>query len=184
MNMEKGADISAFLVRPQASRSSSGILICLARDLRYGRTNSIGNSSCPAATGVWVVKTEVRAITSRAVFTSRLYFSINCANRSDIGESAMPFIHVADSRLDAHAGQGAHAADAENDLLGQSDARFAVVQPGCDLTHVPRIFFDIGIEQDQLNATDHDFPYIDQDIAVRTGDFYAQVFAFTVFSPA
>ena len=34
-----------------------------------------------------------------------------------------------------------------------------------------------------MNATDHNFPNIDQDIAVRAGDFYAQVFAFAVFHP-
>jgi hypothetical protein len=74
---------------------------------------------------------------------------------------------VIDGRIRAHRLQHADAADAENDLL--LNARFAIsaVQAGRQLTIPRRVFFEVGVEQIQLHATDMDTPHVDEHRAIR-----------------
>ena len=69
-NIDSGAFGPVPAAWPQASTCSSGRPRRRARGCSTGRTSSMGNSSCPAATGVWVVKTVVRGTISSAVLRS------------------------------------------------------------------------------------------------------------------
>ncbi len=62
--------------------SSGAIRSDSLRASKNGRSSSAGNSSCPAATGVWEVKTVVRATISSAAFESSPRVCISRAMRS------------------------------------------------------------------------------------------------------
>ncbi len=55
------------------------------------------------------------------------------ANRFERGERAVPFVQVIDARRDAQRPQRSHAADAEHQLLANSRAMVAAVQPAGQL---------------------------------------------------
>ena len=70
----------------------------------------------------------------------------------------MPLVHVDHARVDAHRAQRAHAAGAEQHVLGQARARVGVVETGGDPALEGPVLGHVGVEQEQRDASDVDTP--------------------------
>ena len=77
---------------PQERISSTGVPSRGANTSRTGVTISGGNSSWPAATGVWVVKMVVRGMISSAVRMSTPWRSMVWASRSMLEKAECPSV--------------------------------------------------------------------------------------------
>ena len=62
--------------------------------------------------------------------------------------------------LEAEGAQGAHAADAEHDLLAQTVVLVAAVEAVGDGDAVGRVALDVGVEHVELDATDIGPPHV------------------------
>ncbi len=115
------------------------------------------NASCPAGTGVCVVKTVVWRISSSAASNDVAVFD-QIADALEHDEAGVAFVQVKHAGADAECLQRAHAADAEDDFL--LDARFAIaaVQPRRQLAIPRRVLFEIRVEQIQPHAAETDTP--------------------------
>ncbi len=66
----------------------------------------------------------------------------------------MALVRVEHLGLDTDGLQGAHATDAEQDLLPQTVLDVTAVQPVGDLTKVVGVLLHVGVEQEQRHAAD------------------------------
>ena len=82
-------------------------------------------------------------------------------------KGGVAFVHVAEGRRDAQGGQGAHAADAQDDLLLQAHFRIAAVELVGDVLVVVLIGGDVGVEQIERNAPHLHLPDLRVDVAAR-----------------
>ena len=76
----------------------------------------------------------------------------------EAGKSRVPFVHMADCRLDAHGVESPHPADTQEYFLGQPGFALAGIKCSGDVSNFSRIFSDIGVKQIKGDAADHDFP--------------------------
>ena len=112
-----------------------------------------GNASCPAGTGVCVVKIVVSAdLVERVV--ERRPRSIRSRMRCSTTNAGVSFVEVEHAGVDAERLERAHAADAEDDLL--LDARFAIaaVEARRQLAIPRRVLLEVGVEQVQRDAAE------------------------------
>ncbi len=89
-NMETGSSGPAPSGCPHDRILSAVVPSFSSKGTRYGFTSSAGNSSWPAATGVWVVKTVVLGTISRAVFRSTWWDDMVKASRSRLANAQWP----------------------------------------------------------------------------------------------
>jgi hypothetical protein len=87
------------------------------RSPKYLSMSSGGNTSLPAGTGVWVVKTLPARAASRPSAEAEPVLSHEHADALEAEEGRVALVHVAHRRLEAQRAQGAQAADPEHDLL-------------------------------------------------------------------
>ena len=76
------------------------------------------------------------------------------------GERAVAFVQVQAAPVDAGGAQRAHAAHAQQQLLPDADALIAEVKPGGELAVLFRVAVHVGVQQQQLVATDGDLPHL------------------------
>ena len=76
-------------------------------------------------------------------------------------ERAVPLVHVADARLDAHHRQRAHAADAEEDLLAQAHVAVARIEARGDRALLRLVLRHVRIQQEQRHAADLHAPDVE-----------------------
>ena len=74
------------------------------------------------------------------------------------GERTVPFVQMNDAGRDAQRVKGAHAADAEQQLLPDAHAAVAAVESGGELAVFGPIALDVGVEQQQRAAADGQLP--------------------------
>ena len=120
----------------------------------------------PAGTGVWVVKTLLARAASRA--SSKLSFCVAHvqADLFQREEGGVAFVHVEDGGLETHRLQGAHAADAEHDLLADARIDIAAVERIGDIAILRQhVFRDVGVEQVERDAADVELPDLNEDVA-------------------
>ena len=86
-----------------------------------------GNASCPAGTGVCVVKIVVRR-TSSSASSNDLPFVDVLADPLQDDEGRVPFVQMEDRRRRSERAQDADAADAENDFLLDAHLAIAAVE--------------------------------------------------------
>jgi len=98
-------------------------------------------------------------------------------------EGGVALVHVDDLGAKAERGQGADAADAEQDFLPQAHFQAAAVEAGGDLPEMGRVFRDIGVEQVESDPADQDSPYLGLDLLVGQFDGDGQAFAVFVHDP-
>ena len=85
-------------------------------------------------------------------------------------ERRMAFVQMPDGRRQPERAQGEHAAEPEDDLLLQPRVLAAAIEPRRELA-IPRlVLFAIGVEQEQPDAADADFPHLDDDVSCRERD--------------
>ena len=116
----------------------------------------------PAGTGVCVVNTVPARVTSSAVSKSRPRAVLGHGQLADpleAEEAGVALVGVEDLGLgvagDPRVGaQGAHAADAEQQLLEQAVLGGAAVQPVGHLAQRQRVVLDVGVEQQQRHPAD------------------------------
>ena len=84
--------------------------------------------SLPAGTGVWVVNT-VRSRAAAMPVASDSPECISCAGELNRGERGVALVEVDHAGLETERGQRAHAAGAEQDVLGEADVLVGLVQP-------------------------------------------------------
>ena len=114
--------------------------------------------SCPAGTGVCVVKTTceaTRRIASSAPIPSVVHPPPHQLER---GERAVPLVQMHDAGRDAERRERADAADAEQQLLADADALIAAVQPRRQLAVLGAVAVHVGVEQQERVAADRDPP--------------------------
>ena len=124
-----------------------------------------GNASCPAGTGVCVVKTVVRR-TSSSASSNDSPDSMQIADALQHDERGVPFVQVPDRRRRAERLERADAADAEDDFLLDARLAVAAVEPRRQLAVPRRVLLEIGVEQVQLHAAEPHAPHLHQHAAV------------------
>ncbi len=116
------------------------------------------NRSMPAGTGVWVVNT-VAARTASSASAKRQPLADQVADALEPLESGVALVGVEDLG-GGHAGErgvglhGTGAADAEQQLLQQAVLAAAAVEAVGDAAQLLRVLGDVGVEQQQADATD------------------------------
>ena len=96
----------------------------VAQPPKYVSISSRGNRSMPAGTGVWVVKTSPARTASSASANVRPSSTISSADALEPEEAGVALVGVEHLGARCRApSQGAHAADAEQDLLAAAGAR-------------------------------------------------------------
>ncbi len=123
-------------------------------------TCSTSKRSWPAGTGVWVVKTVVRRISSLAA-SNEAPAGNQLARPLQQHEGRVTFIGVPASRGDAQGAEHPHAADAEDPLLAETHVDPAGVELARDATIVGVIRLDIGVEQVERRAAHRHGPDTD-----------------------
>ena len=129
-----------------------------------------GNASWPAGTGVCVVKTVVRRISSSA--SSKLEpCSIRSRMRCSTTNAACPSLRWKTPGFDAERLERAHAADAEDDFLLDARLAIAAVEARRQLAVPRRVLLEVGVEQIQLHAAEAHAPDRDEhrSVAERHG---------------
>ena len=81
------------------------------------------------------------------------------------GKRAVPLVQVHHARGDSQRLQGAHAADAQQQLLANPRPRVAAIQPGGQLAIFRRVARHVGIEQIQQVAAHRQFPHPGRNLA-------------------
>jgi len=120
-------------------------------------TRSASKRSLPAETGVWIVKTLLARVRSRA--SSRATpFSTQGAGTLHEQERGVAFVEVPDGRLDAQGLDGAHAAHAQDQLLVEAHLAAADVEDVGDRPVRLVVVGDVRIEQQDRHAADLDAP--------------------------
>ena len=114
---------------------------------RYGWASWRSNCSLPAGTGVWVVKTVVRASDVEARGRRGAALLQRLAQPLHLQQGAVALVDVPDAGLDAQGGEGLGAADPENRLLGQAHLAPAHVEHAGDRPVRRVIGADVGVEQ-------------------------------------
>ena len=85
-------------------------------------------------------------------------------------EGRMPLVQVPHRRLDAHGTQCAHAAKTEDNLLLEPHILVAAVEPRRELPVPRRVFFEVGVQQEQPDLADPDLPHLRLDRPVAERD--------------
>ena len=86
-------------------------------------------------------------------------------------EAGVAFVQVVDRRVQPQGAQDADAADAEDDLLLDTRLAVAAVESRGELPVPRRVLLEIGVEQEQLRASELHAPHRDENgpIAERHG---------------
>ena len=116
----------------------------------------------PAGTGVWVVNTPPPRTASMAASNGRPCGD-QLADPLEAEEAGVALVGVEDVGLQAERAQGAHAADAEHDLLAQAVVLVAAVEAVGDGDAVGGVAGDVGVEEVQRDAADVGPPDVDPD---------------------
>ena len=95
-------------------------------------------------------------------------------------EGGMAFVDVPDRRVQAERGEGARAADAEQDFLLDARRPVAAVEAVGDFAVAFRVLRQPGIEQDEPDMADADFPDLGMHGPAGKGDLDQDVFALRV----
>ena len=151
---------------PSARIRSTGTPGVAPASPKYCSTSVRGNRSMPAGTGVCVVNTvDARPISSAVSMSSRGPASSTVSSRirsmpEEAGVALVGVEHLGlrcagDPRVLA---QGAHAADAEQQLLPQPVLAVAAVQPVGDLDVVVGVALHVGVEHQQRHPADLGHP--------------------------
>ena len=85
-------------------------------------------------------------------------------------EGGVRLVHVPDTRVVAHGPQGPHAADAQQDFLGDAQVNVAPVQAGGQLAVVGGVLVQVAVQQVERDAPDAQFPDAGIDCPVREID--------------
>ena len=85
-------------------------------------------------------------------------------------EGGVAFVHVPDRGVDAERAQGAHAADAKHDLLGDAHLVVAAVEARRERAVGGVVGVDVGVHQVERDAADLDAPDLGIDGAARQLD--------------
>ena len=83
----------------------------------------------------------------------------------------MALVHVPKGWVDAHLAQRAHTADAQHDLLGHPHLLIAAVEPRRKLAILRAVRVNVGVHQEQRDATDLDAIDLGIDRSARQLDF-------------
>ncbi len=75
-------------------------------------------------------------------------------------EAGVALVGVEDLGVDAERVEGAHAADAQQDLLLEPVLGVAAVEPVGDGAQLGRVLVDVGVEQVQRHAADVGAPHL------------------------
>ena len=120
-----------------------------------------GNASCPAGTGVCVVKIVVRRTSSSASsndLPSSMYSRMRCRTT----KPACPSFRWKTDGVEPERAQDADAADAEDDFLLDAHLAIAAVEAGRELAIPGRVLLEVGVEQIQLRAPEPHAPHRDE----------------------
>ena len=110
--------------------------------------------------------------TGSAALEVHTFFLHAAANRFEHGEPAVAFVQMQHAGRDAHRLQSAESADAEQQLLADSDAPIAAVKPRSKLAIFGGIAFHVRIEQQQIAAPDSNAPHLRADAACARLDLH------------
>ncbi len=116
-----------------------------------------GNSSLPAGTGVWVVKTLSLRVFARA-FLKVMPGGDQFTRPLEGQEGGVRLVHVPDGRVEIQCPQGTHAADSQQHFLGHAQVEIAPVEAGGQFAVVGGILVQVAIEQVERDAPDAQFP--------------------------
>ena len=116
----------------------------------------------PAGTGVWVVNTPP-ARTAWMAALNDIPAATCSRTRSRPRKPAWPSLVWNTVGLEAEGAQGAHAADAEHDLLAQAVVLVAAVEAVGDGDAVGGVALDVGVEHVELDAADVGPPHVGLD---------------------
>src|ERR1700681_4091254 len=81
------------------------------------------------------------------------FFLHAAANRLEHRKTAVPFVQMKNARRDSHGPKSAKTSNAKQQLLTNSDAAVATVQPRSEFPVLGRIPFDIRVEQQEVAAS-------------------------------
>ena len=135
------------------------------------------NWSCPAGTGVWVVKTQHWAIAVTSCSVARLERrSVEALlQQPDAEQRGVALVHVVDLGLEAEGAQQGYATEAEHGLLTEAVVGVSAVEVVGEAAVVGIVAFEVGVEQKDGDdvAGDADnvkTPGADGDFAALHGD--------------
>ena len=111
-----------------------------------------GKASCPAGTGVWVVKSDEERTTSSASLNDSLWRSISLLMRSMPIKAACPSLQWKMSDCMPRLVQCADAAYAEQDFLPEAVLEVAAVEVVGDGAVFDEVQVVVGIEQVEFRA--------------------------------
>ncbi len=92
------------------------------------------------------------------------------AEALELQEGRVPLVHVPDRRLDAQRLEGARAADAEHELLGEAHLAPRRVENAGDRTVGRVVLRHVGVEQQQRHAPDEGDPDLEMELAAAVRD--------------
>ena len=136
--------------RPRAISSSKLTWHSAAKLVKYRCMSSTGKRSMPAGTGVCVVKTQPRTVSTAS---ERQALADELAERAPAEEAGVPLVRVEDLRLEARL-QGPDAADAEEDLLADAVLGVAAVEPVGHQPAVRGVPVDVAVQEIELHPAD------------------------------
>ena len=136
-----------------AGRRSTGTPPASSSGPATRRTSSASNRSLPAETGVWMVNTLSRRTSAHACASDRPLCDV-LARALGEEERGVALVQVPDRRLEAERPDGAHAADAQHELLVEPHLAAADVQDVGDRPVGGRVLGDVGVEQEDRHAPD------------------------------
>ena len=128
-----------------------------------------GKASCPAATGVWVVKIVVRRTSSSAA-SNDCPCSIRSRMRCRTTNAAWPSLRCQTAGADPSAFSARTPPIAEDDFLLHARLAIAAVEARRQLAIPRRVLFEIGVEQVQLDAAEPDAPHRHEHAAIAERD--------------
>ena len=114
--------------------------------------------SKPAATAVWVVKRLPARVTASATSNGCPVCLHETAGTLQHGERRMPFIEMADFRLNAERGEQPPPADPENELLHEAQVRPAAVKLAGNASIRRKVRRVIAVQQVKLHSADLHLP--------------------------
>ena len=114
----------------------------------------------PAGTGVCVVKMVPARTCSKAADGVRPASATSRRDALQQQEAGVALVHVEHVRLEPERGQGADAADPEQDLLPQAMLGVAAVEAVGDDTRLGRVVGQVRVEQEQADPPDLDPPHL------------------------
>ena len=100
------------------------------------------------------MKTTSRETRRAASSKLQAFFLHAAANRFQDGEATVSFVQVKNARRDAHRLQRAETADAQQQFLADADAAISAIETRGQLPVFRRIALYVGIQQQQIAASD------------------------------